>query len=427
MTTKTKYRIFAVLICIVIYFIYIVIATELGWKHGGGFLVLAILFGIISWVWKTAGELAAKKDAEKTKDGEAVEQAESLKTGEMLADECVDTPPIQKPSSEETHVEEPVEELPPIPVSEDVVEEAPKAPDVSPEEPNTNSPSNEKKKNSRKGLIILVCTITAIALSGVIAYSLIVIPKNKQRKAAEELYIKGRDAYHDKLYELAIKHFVEAAQIDSLNWGIYYMIGNCYYKQNEYGDSYYWYNKAYDYNPQHNNVVMCGDTLHYEKYLYRYSGSLIDAHPLSEKSLQIAQEYYSLYKDKSDSYRLMIFAHLFYAKELSNDKSKKSKHKNTSLQWANKMVKDFPDNDDSYFCLAYVQAEEDDNRSAITNYKKCIELDPKNEKAYNNLGLCYEEIGSYNLAGKCYEKAIELGETSYAPENLKDLKRHGHY
>ena len=65
MTTKTKYRILAVIICIVIYLIYLAIAMSLGWKHGGGVLILALLFGIISWVWQTAGEMAGKADAQK--------------------------------------------------------------------------------------------------------------------------------------------------------------------------------------------------------------------------------------------------------------------------------------------------------------------------------------------------------------------------
>lgn len=632
MTTKTKYRILAVIICIVIYLIYLAIAMSLGWKHGGGVLILALLFGIISWVWQTAGEMAGKADAQKKVEEQerlleevgaesvpesAFNEEEVLPTqpvepfGDMnpkealpvtpleiksaiqlelngilkalfllwmvvagihsigqfvsniegsyaigafdlafailgitsIAGMCAkkrwglfvagtfyilqlifclyigdtdasyydeaikvvirvivicgllfirkdghsawetiwhngllnpvvplandgakgnmgndDLPPIPEEivdereskeracemkesvfesptivtkdmlehSSEEIHTEDLINREPPISRSEEKVEDALKILESSIREPHTNSVINNNNARNKKSLI-LVSVIFTLLLSGGIAYSLSVIPKNRRRKAAEELYLKGSSAYKDKLYELAVRHFADAAQIDSTNWGIYYMLGNCYYMQSEYRDSYYWYEKAYEYNPKHTDVVMCGDTLHYEKYLYRYSGSLIDSHPLSEKSLQIAQEYYTLYKDKSDSYRLMIFAHLFYANSLTNDNNKKNKHLNTSLLWANKMVEDFPDNNDSYFCLAYVQADNNDNQSAIVNYKRCIELNPKSEMAYNNLGLCYEEIGSYNLAGKCYEKAIQLGEQSYAPENLKDLKRNGRY
>lgn len=629
MTTKTKYRILAVIICIVIYVIYLTIAMSLGWKHGGGVLILAILFGVISWVWKTAGDMADKADApnrvtapKSASDGiefETTLEPSSKEKDVLLSlskdpivkantdyridattpkiasiiqlelngilkalfilwmvvagiqsiiqfilnvegsfvigafelaftflgiagiagmytkkrwglfvtgtfyllqlifclyicdtdasfyDEAIkvvirvmvicgllfirkdghsawktiwnngvlnldmlstkdeykaesqndNIPPIPKdnieepemkdqivemkesipenpaivinnisePESEEIHTEEPLNREPFISRSEEKEENSISSLMKS----HTNSIANNNNARNKKSIIILISVIFTLLLSGGITYYLIVIPKNRRKAAAEELYLKGSTAYKDKLYELAVKHFAEAAQIDSLNWGIYYMLGNCYFKQSEYRDSYYWYNKAYEYNPQHTDVVMCGDTLHYERYLYRYSRSLIDSNPSSKKSLLIAQEYYTLSKDKSVSYRLMILAHLYYAKSLTYDYNIKREQLHTSLRWANKMVEDFPNYYDSYFCLAFVQAEDNDNQSAIANYKRCIELYPENEAAYNNLGHCYEEIGSYNLAGKCYEKSIQLGNQSYALENLKNLKRNGRY
>ena len=422
MTTKTKYRIFAVLICVVIYFIYIVIATALGWKHGGGLLVLAILFGVISWVWKTAGELAAKKDARNTGTGEVIEQVESLKTGEMPAERAPETPPIPEPSSEETHVEEPVEaELPPIPVLEEVVEEASKAPEVLPEEPNTNPPSNENRKNRKKGLIILICAIAAISLSGITAFSVIVIPKNKQRKAVEELCIKGQDAFRDNLFELGAKYFAEAIKIDSTNWGIYYMLGSCYYYQKDYGPACTLFKEAYTYNSNQTDQIIGKDTLYYERYLARFAWSQIKINPLSNESLQLVQEYYSLYGHLSYAYRLMTFVYLNGAKDIRYDTKKKNKYMRTALEWANKMVASFPEDDDSYFCLAYVQSKMGENRNAIASYKKCIEIAPTNSMAYNNLGSCYSALNQKNEAFRCWRKAVELNNNNYtAIENLQN-------
>lgn len=99
MTTKTKYRIFAVIICIVIYLIYLAIAMSLGWKHGGGVLILALLFGIISWVWQTAGEMAGKADAQKKVEEQerSLEEvgAESVPESAFNEEEVLPTQPVE--------------------------------------------------------------------------------------------------------------------------------------------------------------------------------------------------------------------------------------------------------------------------------------------------------------------------------------------
>lgn len=285
--------------------------------------------------------------------------------------------------------------------------------------PNTNPTSNENKKSKSKGLIILICVIVAISLSGVIAYSLIVIPKNKQRKAVEELCIKGRKACKDNLFELGAKYFAEAAKIDSTNWGIYYQLGNCYYYQNDYGSACTLFDKAYSYNTNHTDQVIGEDTLHYEKYLYRYAWSQIEINPLSDKSVQLVQEYYSLYNNNARAYRLMTFVYLNGARNIKYDSKKKNKYRRTALEWANKMVSTFPENDDSYFCLAYVQSEMGESRKAIANYKRCIELDPTRSVAYNNLGCCYNALYQQQEAYRCWRKAVELDNNEYAIDNLQ--------
>ena len=41
-------------------------------------------------------------------------------------------------------------------------------------------------------------------------------------------------------------------------------------------------------------------------------------------------------------------------------------------------------------------------------YLHCIVLDPKEAKAYNNLGKVYADERRYEDAAKCYYKAIDL-------------------
>lgn len=54
MRSKTKMRIVAVIICVIVYAMYIAITTVAGWSHGGGLLVIAILVSIMRTIWKAA-------------------------------------------------------------------------------------------------------------------------------------------------------------------------------------------------------------------------------------------------------------------------------------------------------------------------------------------------------------------------------------
>lgn len=45
---------------------------------------------------------------------------------------------------------------------------------------------------------------------------------------------------------------------------------------------------------------------------------------------------------------------------------------------------------------------------AIMRWERIIEIDPKNSKAYNNLGVAYEAKGDLDKAMNAYKKALEL-------------------
>lgn len=45
---------------------------------------------------------------------------------------------------------------------------------------------------------------------------------------------------------------------------------------------------------------------------------------------------------------------------------------------------------------------------AIMRWERIIEIDPKNSKAYNNLGVAYEAKGEFDKARLAYQKALEL-------------------
>ncbi len=47
-------------------------------------------------------------------------------------------------------------------------------------------------------------------------------------------------------------------------------------------------------------------------------------------------------------------------------------------------------------------------REAVYRWEKAVALDPRNPKAYNNLGVAYERTGQFEEALDAYERALEL-------------------
>ena len=47
-------------------------------------------------------------------------------------------------------------------------------------------------------------------------------------------------------------------------------------------------------------------------------------------------------------------------------------------------------------------------KKAIEFYEKILKIDPKYVKAWNNMGLAYDEINNFQRAIDCYTKAIEI-------------------
>ena len=281
------------------------------------------------------------------------------------------------------------------------------------------------KQNKNWGKYAIICVVAIILVLMTIwaigKYNAYKAEKQRQEQI-REFVKKGDDAMNNALYELASKYYRNALELDSLSWALNYKQGYCMYKMKKDYTACQYYEKAYLYNPNHNDtVIIVGDTLHYERLLGRYAWAMQECNPQSSKTMELSQEYYSLYPDKSSSYRVMTFVNFYYAQQIKYDTKTKDEYMRKSLQWANKMVRKFPNDEDSYFCLAYIQNEMDCTNQAIANYKKCIDLEPSGS-AYNNLGVCYEHIGNYQEAYRCWRKAIELGEDEYAPNNLR---RHG--
>jgi tetratricopeptide (TPR) repeat protein len=63
--------------------------------------------------------------------------------------------------------------------------------------------------------------------------------------------------------------------------------------------------------------------------------------------------------------------------------------------------------DHAFNNLGYVHQQRGEYRKAIENYKKSVEVFPRNSPAYDNMGLAYESLGEWELAIEAYKKSIE--------------------
>lgn len=73
-----------------------------------------------------------------------------------------------------------------------------------------------------------------------------------------------------------------------------------------------------------------------------------------------------------------------------------------------KLVEKVQDHKEAYWYLGYEYAEIDENENSIKNYKRQLELNPKDSSALNNIALRYKAKGNLLDALECFNKAIEI-------------------
>jgi len=79
--------------------------------------------------------------------------------------------------------------------------------------------------------------------------------------------------------------------------------------------------------------------------------------------------------------------------------------KEAALEALNKSQQLEPTNPYRYSSRAYIQSILGNTQAAIDDYNKCIELDPDDAIALNNLGLVYEKQGHQKKAQSLFEQA----------------------
>lgn len=420
MNSKTKYRIIAVLICIVIYAIYISLSVSMDWGHGGGYLVLVILVGILRAVWKGVTNLADEED--KTNETPTTPQEDILpeipvdvEEEPLPAEEVI---PIPIEETDESILQKDNEDLPPIPdIEEDRTTIV--APTEEPEMFNQQPKTHWQKFRLYYTITIALCVIVAVAIPVTMH-----IHEKKQVEAKQKQVLdfidKAKSAYDQSFYDLAIKYLNSAAEIDTFNYSVNYLLGKSYFEKEDYSSADKYFGYIYYRNTQHDRFTLCDDTVYFNDVLYFYCGAKIMKGDFLGKHgipsdynatlMAISQEYLSLYPKDYRAYKTMAYTHYRLKNNLK------------AVEWAKKMVEKYPLERDSYYCLAYILSDIGRNKEAIDNYKKCIEIEASDSWAYNNIGVCYMDIGNKQKAYECWRKAVQINGNETA---INNLKRHG--
>ena len=305
MNSKTQYRIIAVLICIVIYALYISLSVSMDWGHGGGYLVLFILVGILRAVWKGVNNLADEKD--KTNETPAAPQEETLPEipGDAEAEQIPveDETPIPVEDLAESIPQEESEYLPPIP---DIEEE--EITSVTP--PEESETFNQQPKTHWQKFRLYY--IIAVALCVVAAVTIPVTVHIHKQKKIEILLSEAIKVCENTFFDLALQHLDKAYTLNPKSYAVNYYIGCVHCHKHNYEPARKHLETAYLLNKKKEDYILSFDTIDYDRLLYYYYISLKDYQQADNQSdinkrTLIAQEYLTLYPNECGAYRCMAY------------------------------------------------------------------------------------------------------------------------
>ena len=85
---------------------------------------------------------------------------------------------------------------------------------------------------------------------------------------------------------------------------------------------------------------------------------------------------------------------------------------NTTIFYANKLIKLDPSNMDAYWYRAYAKVELGLYEDGINDYKKSIALGDKDSMTYTNIGYAFYELGDNYKAISYYNKSLQMDSTN---------------
>jgi tetratricopeptide (TPR) repeat protein len=96
----------------------------------------------------------------------------------------------------------------------------------------------------------------------------------------------------------------------------------------------------------------------------------------------------------------------------------KQKKINSEIKKLEKLIKSNPKDDEAYYNMGIAYNNKQDYDKAIECYKKSLELNPKKDEAYYNMGVAYIMKEDYKKAIIQYEKAKEINPNNNQASNM---------
>lgn len=242
--------------------------------------------------------------------------------------------------------------------------------------------------------------------------------KSVEKLNAEELFLKGKKAYSDKFYEIAIEHYKKAIEIDSKYTSAYNNLGLCYFEKEKYEEAILNYQKALELDPKDAGIWqnlggVYASKENYEKAIYFLQKSI-------ELDPNYADAYYNLALAYAQSDNLKQALRWF---KKSNELDPNNvvtledlsmaywdnNELNSAIKTAEKALKIDPNSAISYYIIGSINSYKGKQNVAIKYLEKSIELDPKNSDAFLNLASIYNAKGNRNQAINYAKKAARLG------------------
>lgn len=209
-----------------------------------------------------------------------------------------------------------------------------------------------------------------------------------------EEYLKA--AYQlteNNLNELAETYCNKAMALDSNNWKTYGVLGYVAYCENDTDLQITAFEKYIELNKNKEDLPISeNDSIRYRNQLWKLAWAYNEGSKEYRKAISVCQEVLSEYPDNDLAYRPMIIGYCGLSEyEKAN-------------YWAKKLLE--IDKENGYFYLAYIANLQGRKSECIRFYEKCIELEPDNSAAINNLANHYS--GEYKAELK--KKAARLGD-----------------
>ncbi len=214
----------------------------------------------------------------------------------------------------------------------------------------------------------------------------------REKKDTELFFIQGNVAYKKGNYNEAIKFYTEAIEKTPKFADAYNNRGRVKLEMDNIEGAIQDFEKA----------VSIDDKFYMAKFnlseAYSNTGKL-------EESLVLLKQISNQYKDSS-----------FYYVTLSNVLIQKNNfaEANSNLAVALQLN---PKNDKAYTNLGYIQYTDKNYDAAKQNFEKAISLNPKQDFALNNLSLIYAQKEDYVKALETVEKAIEINKNEIYQNN----------